>query len=270
MGITVGGAALAGAVAARHREINRRLSNVDERELRSPSLLPGWDRLTIVCHLRFGAVATARMTEDAVAGRSTSFYPDGRAVQRQATLEPDRGESHADVVRSLADQSTRLDELWRTLDDRLWRLPVEEPEENPDLGRIDVWTLAILRLTEVEVHGSDLDLDLSPWSTTFVSAALPMRLGWLPTRRANHRSPDRLVAGSWNLVSTDGPSFLVRARGKRVAVDQAEPGADADASIIGTSRELLSFILGRTALDDLETRGDQDLAASFLAAFPPP
>lgn len=42
--------------------------------------------------------------------------------------------------------------------------------------------LAVLRLTEVEVHGFDLDIGCTPWSEVFVDVALPTRIRRLATR----------------------------------------------------------------------------------------
>ena len=72
-------------------------------DLLAPSALPEWSRLTIACHLRYGAEALARMTHDALAGRTTAYYPGGRDEQRPGTLVPRRGEAPVDVVQSLAD-----------------------------------------------------------------------------------------------------------------------------------------------------------------------
>ena len=270
MAAQVAGTLLAEAVANRHSEISQSLLDVDPTEFQQPSRLPGWDRLTIVSHLRYGAAASHRMTEDALDGRPTAFYPVGRETQRAATLRPDANERPAEVVASLAEWSQQLDGLWLRLDEQDWHLPVKEPDDNQDLGDITLWTLALLRLTEVEVHGGDLDLDLSPWSDTFISAALPMRLHWLPTRRSNHQPVDQSPDGNWAFISTDGPSFLVSARGATVRVHEDADESQAHASIIGSGRQLLAFILGRVAIDSLEIRGDRNLAASFLAAFPAP
>jgi hypothetical protein len=84
---------------------------------------------------------------------------------------------------------------------------IQEPPDNSDLDPITLWTLALVRLTRVEVHGQDLDLTLSPWSVSFVEAALPTRLLRLPTRRSNHRAIDDSINGSWGLVATDAPAF---------------------------------------------------------------
>lgn len=266
------------AVAARHNEIGEALGRLDDEALRAPSLLPDWDRLTILCHLRYGAMASHRMTGEARAGSPTAFYPEGRTSQRPATLRPADRETARDVVASLAEESRRLDDLWRAVGDDEWPLEVTEPASNPDLGNVSLWILALLRLTEVEVHGLDLDLDLRPWSTTFVAAALPMRLQWLATRRPNPNQADYAIDGTWLLRATDGPSYTVRATGPHVEVDTAvgTDGAVGDslgpagAAIIGGQSELLAFILGRRELGSLRIDGDAELAQRFLGAFPGP
>ncbi len=264
------GRSVAAAVAVRQAEVIRTLAELEDQQLREMSRLPEWDRLTIACHLRFGALASERMTTDALGGRPTAFYPEGREHQREATLQPGQGESATDVISSLGQVSNRLDQLWGELDDEQWATEVHEPEDNKDLGLITLWTLALLRLTEVEVHGHDLNLDLSPWSDTFVEAALPTRLTWLPTRRSNHQSTDESIDGTWALVATDGPAFRITATATHVDVEPAPATSRADATIAGTAAGLLAFILGRATLDDLQIRGDRTHAARFLQAFPAP
>lgn len=205
------------------------------------SLLPGWSRLTIACHLRYGAEALRWMTDDALGGRPTSYYPDGRAAQRPATLVVRPGESGPEVVASLADASRRLHELWRGVHD--WQVAVIEPPDNPDLGSIPLERLALARLTEVEVHGTDLGLDLGPWSDVLVRHVLPMRLDWLNTRRSNHRDVDTSIRASWLLVATDMEvSQVVTVDGPSVV---SRPGDEADTRIVGTAAELLALLLGR-------------------------
>jgi hypothetical protein len=45
----------------------RHLAVFEERDILAPSLLPGWTRLAIACHLRYGAEALIRITDDALA-----------------------------------------------------------------------------------------------------------------------------------------------------------------------------------------------------------
>ena len=211
---------------------------LDGADLEAPSTLPGWTRLTIACHLRYGAEAMRRMTIDALAGRRTAYYPEGRDTQRPGTLLR-RGDE--DVVVELREASALLDVTWSAVTD--WTVTVVEPEDNPDLGPYPLLHMPLFRLTEVEVHGADLDLGLPPWSDTLVHAALPMRLERLTRRRA--RRP-----GAWRLVATDGPWEML----ETVVGDGSEPEV-----LAATGRELFALTLGRSSA-----------CASFSEAYPGP
>jgi hypothetical protein len=103
-----------------------------------------------------------------------------------------------------------------------------------------------------------------------VAAALPFRLDWLNSRRANHRDADTAIAGSWLLRATDGPTYLVSVDGARVDSSPAADDAPATAVIDATSRDLLALLLGRPLRAPLRISGDRDFAASFSRAFPGP
>jgi uncharacterized protein (TIGR03083 family) len=258
------------AVRRRTDEVVGALRSLDEDGLRAPSALPGWSRLTIACHLRYGAEAFGRMTAAALEDRPVSYYPGGRAASRPATLEPGPGEAAVDVVASLADHGQALDHRWRDLGEAEWERVVREPEDQPDLGALPLGRLPLLRLTEVEVHGTDLDLGLADWSDVFVRVALPFRLGWLRTRRTNHRRVDDEVAGSWLLTAPDGPTWRVAVDGGAVSSEPVEPGTPADAVIEAPARDLLALLLGRPFRTDPRYGGDVALAQAFPRAFPGP
>jgi hypothetical protein len=95
-------------------------------------------------------------------------------------------------------------------------------------------------------------------------------LGWLATRRANHRAVDRPIRGSWLLHATDGPRWLVTVRDDRVESRPAAHGDVADATIGGSGRDLLALLLGRPPRRPLCFGGDLAFAQSFSAAFPGP
>jgi len=261
---------LAAAATRRTEAIVGALGRLDDDDLRAPSELTGWSRLTIACHLRYGAGALARMTRATLAGLPTAYYPEGRAQQRPRTLVPSEGESAGEVVAALGRHSRDLDEAWSSLDGRAWSLEMVEPPDNPDLGPSDLARLLLLRLTEVEVHGSDLGLGLDDWSDLFVHAALPMRLDWLNSRRVNHRQVDPSLEGSWLLVATDGPSYAVTLRGTRVESRPAGPASVSDAVIESSSRDLLALLLGRAMRGQPRTAGDEHGVERFAAAFPGP
>jgi len=212
-----------------------------DTDLDAPSQLAGWSRLTVACHLRYGAEALRWMTADTLAGRPTSYYPGGRATHRPMTLVRGQGESGAEVVASLGEESAALHEEWRAVMD--WAVPIVEPPDNPDLGPVELRRLALARLTEVEVHGTDLGVGLGPWSEVFVRLVLPMRLEWLNSRRSNHRDVDTSIQASWLLVATDLKiSQVVTVDGPTVV---SRSGDSADAMIVGTGAELLALLLGR-------------------------
>jgi uncharacterized protein (TIGR03083 family) len=257
---------VAEAARARTAEVVAALS---PKDVTSPSMLPGWDRLTIACHLRYGARASLRMTEDSLSGEATSFYPQGRSAQRPGTLAPDPGETPAQVLASLGEESTWLHETWSQLTVSDWSTVIEEPLGSHDLGSTTISQIALLRLTEVEVHGSDLGIGLGDWSDVFVATALPTRIGWLATRRSNHRAIDPAVQGSWLFVSEIG-CWRVEVRGSEVSSGPAEPTDRADCEMHAPARDLLATLLGRPTRDPISIHGNADLAQAFGRAFPGP
>ncbi len=268
------GPAIAAAVAARTAEVVGRLEELagvpGPGGLEGPSALDGWSRGTVACHLRYGARALRRLTDAALAGRPAAYYPGGRAKDRPATLVPAPGETAAGVVASLAAEAAALERRWASLSPARWDRTLQEPPGAPDLGPVSLAALALTRLTEVEVHGTDLDAGLGDWGPTFVRLALPFRLSWLAVRRTNHRAVDPAVQGSWLLVAAGGPATLVTVDGDEVRVAAAGPAAPADCVLEGSGRDLLALLLGRPAVAPLSVRGDAGLAAAFSRAFPGP
>jgi hypothetical protein len=214
------------------------------------------------------------MTKTALRGDPTAYYPHGRTVQRPGTLLPRKAEGSVDVVASLAGESFWLDQAWRDLTKAEWSTEVVEPKGNADLGPRGLDALVLLRLTEVEVHGTDLDVGLPDWSEIFVETALPVRVRWLETRGRNQTvaagtfaPPSRV---SWLLRPSDGPAHLVTVDDDVVKTEPADAATKADATIEGTSRDLLALLLGRPARDRLRTRGSVEIAMSFSRLFPGP
>ena len=258
------------AVRRRTEELVGALQGLDDDGLRAPSALPGWSRLTIACHLRYGAEAFWRMTAAALEDRPAAFYPGGREAQRPGTLEPSAGEAPGDVVASLAERSAALDQLWTGMAPEAWAGEVREPDGQRDLGPLPLASLPLLRLTEIEVHGSDLDLDLDDWSGVFVGAALPFRLDWLNRRRTNHRRVDDAVTGSWLLTAPDGPTWRVAVEDGAVTSQPAAPDTPADAVVEAPARDLLALLMGRPFRTEPRYCGDVELGRAFSRAFPGP
>jgi hypothetical protein len=261
---------LAAAVAQRHAQLVDALGALDREALLAPSRLAGWDRLTIACHLRYGAQALHDMTSAALAGHPAAFYPGGRTSQRPATLQPAPDETPQEVVASFADRCAQLDRLWAGLAVPQWSIEVVEPRDNVDLGSAAVARLAMLRLTEVEVHGSDLDLGLDEWSEIFIDIALPFRLDWLNTRRTNHHPFDENLHGSWLLVADDGPAQLITVDASGVRSRPATQHTPTTATIHTSRRDLLALLLGRPLRRPPHVTGDTSFGLAFSRSFPGP
>lgn len=262
-------AELARAGATRTTRLLSLLGDLDEAEFDAPSGLPGWSRQTIVCHLRYGASAFLRMTRDALGGRETSYYPEGRERQRPATLRPAPHESAVDVLKDWRTLAAALDAEWAVVGER-WSTPVIEPSGNADLGTIPLARLALARLTEVDVHGTDLNINAPDWSSVLCEVGLVTRLHWLATRRTNHRTFDVSIAGSWLLSDDDGLRWIVTADGRDVVSRRAADDDEPRGTIHGSRRDLLALLLGRPLRDPLRFTGDVAFAQSFQAAFPGP
>jgi uncharacterized protein (TIGR03083 family) len=265
-----GAVGVARASGTRTAQLLAVLRGLDTAAFDRPSHLPGWSRLTIVCHLRYGATALIRMTSDALAGRETSYYPGGRAAHRPTTLAPAAGEQPEDVLAGWERTSARLDEAWSSLGQDEWAMTISEPGDNRDLGEVPLARLALARLTEVDVHGVDLDIGFPDWSEVLVDVALPTRLAWLATRRTNHREFDRSVEGRWLLVA-DGFEWNVSVVDGRVSSAPAQDVADPPRAMIsGSRRDLLALLLGRPRRRPLDIGGDAEFGAAFERAFPGP
>ena len=197
---------------------------------------------------------TRRMTQATIGGQPTTFYPEGRELQRPKTLRPAPGESSRQVVESFAEQSAELADVWAGISPSEWVRPVVESGNVGELPRmpLTIGDLALLRLTEVEVHGTDLGMGLSGWSTEFVEAALPRRISWLGTRTRPNLDDSSDLPMTWLFAATDGPSYLVRIdTARQTTADIATFEATAQHRIQGPSCELLAVILGRRVSQDL-------------------
>ncbi|MEM8934616.1 MAG: maleylpyruvate isomerase family mycothiol-dependent enzyme [Acidobacteriota bacterium] len=260
-------ATIAAAVADRHAELSELLDDLEELEIRAASGLAGWDRMTVLCHLRYGAEASLRVTEAALRGERAAFYPDGRTVERPWTLQPRPGEGPFDIVREFRRSAAALDAAWAAMGTTDWDVVAVEPDDNPDLGPMSLGALAVLRLTEVEVHGVDLDVGAADWSDAFIAAALPLRLRWLPDRRAHCEDGEHGATGSWSFRPDEGDpvTITVDADGARV-----DDGATGEVEFAGAPATLLGVLLGRRPLSDLRIEGDRSAAEAFANAFPSP
>ena len=248
--------AIVHACERRSREIVDALRGLSDDEMRAPSALPDWSRLTILCHIRYGTAAHLAMTPAVVHGQPTSYYPGGRVAQRPGTLEPEPGESPTDVLDSFERACDELYALWETLTPSQWEQRLIEPDDNRDLGSPSMYELAILRLTETDVHGIDFELGLSDWSDELSHAGLPFRIG-----RLRLRTVPAGATGAWRLQTHEGESYGVTVSNGLISLD-TRLGA---ATISGSRRDLFALLMGRSFVGDVAGPVE-----SFREMFPGP
>lgn len=262
------GPAIAAAIAWGHTRLIARLHELSDEELLADSSLPDWSRLTVVCHIRFGAEAINRIVTATVAGEEALFYPGGRAEQRPGTLFPESGETPRDVVASFADRCDELDATLADLSDADWAKVSREPDGKRDLGPQTVEQLAILRLTELDVHAVDMHIGITEWSETFARVGLPLRIDRLGKFLSNNPAAPERPDGSWLVRADDGRAYRVTSNAGIVTTRVAEWDERADGVIDGSSRDLIALMLGRELVGEINY--SNDFAKGFAAAFPGP
>jgi maleylpyruvate isomerase len=162
-------------VVAVERRLAVTTASVDDRAMRSPSLLPGWTVGHLLTHLARNADSHLRRTAAAVAGEAADQYPGG-AAQRSGEIEDGAGRSAAEILADVRDSSTRMLGAWEDVPPGAWGGVTRDfsGTERP------LRELPGRRWIEVEVHLIDLGTGptAADWSDDFIDARLPpMRAG---------------------------------------------------------------------------------------------
>jgi maleylpyruvate isomerase len=144
---------------------------LNEDDLRSPSLLPGWTRADVLWHVGQVADAMRNLLVSARTGQDSGV--SGQA--REGAPERAGSRTKADLVAYLADSAMALRIVGRQLPDEVWQAPLRVP----DLAPFPAAELLTRRLTEVELHHCDLGTGYGPadWPAAFATMELaePMR-----------------------------------------------------------------------------------------------
>ena len=248
-------AAVGAAISARTDELCDRLGALELDDLDGPSLLPDWTRLTIACHLRYGAQALRQITAATLAEVPSSYYPGGRDLQRPFTLSPALGEPRQHVLDSLRHESGELRALWVALEDGDWDRPmIPHPDDDDSLGAMPLRDLALLRLVEVMVHGSDIGLGLAPWPLTFGQWVLPLRI---ERARVVHN------AGFDAVVEFDASDAGVRRATFRNGAVTEAPDAPPELVVRAVANDLVALLMGRQPMGPVTMDGDADVMVRF-------
>jgi maleylpyruvate isomerase len=140
-----------------------------EDDLRVPSLLPGWTRAHVLAHLARDADALRGVLAAVRSGQDRPAYASAQA--REAAIETGAAQRAADLTADVADSARALRFVIKQLPDEAWLVPVRvlDPAPFPAAGVL-TW-----RLTEVELHHSDLATGYRPadWPAAFAALDLP-------------------------------------------------------------------------------------------------
>jgi maleylpyruvate isomerase len=252
-------------------DLSASLARASAFELGEPSLLEGWSRAHVVAHLANVAAALVRMTHDALADRSTSMYPDGRAL-RDAEIESVAAQPWEDLHAWFVQSTGALTNTWHSVPWERWGQPFTESE----LGSMQFGRLVGLRLTEVEVHHADLAVGFGPreWSPALTRTCLPLRVASLGRLR-RRPDADHTINGSWVLECDElDQRWSVHANHGEVRIDEIEQSdhdrPTADVVLRGSALDLTAVLLGRQDPAMLAVSGDTARAGAFKRAFPGP
>jgi maleylpyruvate isomerase len=207
----------------------RSASGLSEQQLGEPSLLPGWSRGHVLTHIARNADGLRNLLIWAQTGTETPQYASVEA--REQDIEAGADRTGEEFAADIAASAKAFAQLAGELPDEGWHASVRMMSG----AVIPASSVLPTRLFEVEVHHVDLGVGYRPadWPDWFVNEELYRISGRLT------QDPDAPSA-VLNDAQT-GRQFFVRADG---------PSALA---ITGPGYDLLAWMLGRSAGDELST-----------------
>lgn len=204
---------------------------LDDEDLVTPSLLPGWSRAHVVAHVARNADALVRLATWARTGTETRMYASAEA--REAEIERTAAEPAAELRHLVTATAAELDQALDAMDEQAWGAQVQAL----DGRRFPAAVLPWMRVRETWLHAVDLGtgvgLDDAPDGlvdelAADVTATLGRADGCPAVRlRPTDRDPGRATA--WRL------------------------GPDGDATTVaGPAGALVVWLTGRSDGADLE------------------
>jgi maleylpyruvate isomerase len=148
------------------------LTELDDEDVRAPSLLPGWTRAHVITHVARNADALADVLHGAQLGEVRAQYPSDE--ERDADIEAGAGRSAAELMEDSVASAGR----WRQAAEQLHADHLENLcERTPGGKSYPARRVPLSRRTEVEVHHADLDIGYTAadWPEEFVEALFKRR-----------------------------------------------------------------------------------------------
>jgi maleylpyruvate isomerase len=171
-------------VDAAQRRLVAAIVDLDDEQLRRPSLLPGWTVAHVLTHVARTADSHRRRAHAAARGESVDQYPGGYEG-RAAEIERGAARPAPEIRDDVAGSAEAMRAAWRDVPDEGWEVVSRDVG-----GRArPLHGLPARRWQELEVHVVDLDVGVThrDWSPDFVSV-------WLPVLRAG--APARMPGGT--------------------------------------------------------------------------
>ncbi len=205
------------------------LTELNDEQMRAPSLLPGWSRGHLVTHLARNADGLCNLLHWAQTGEARYMYTSQEA--RDADIEAGCGRSAAELREDAAASAGRFLQAVNELDEGHQDAIVAR---TPGAPTFKARTCVLLRRIEVEVHHADLDVGFTQhdWTPGFAELML-------------HRGiKDR----------ADGPAMVLRSTDSGEVWKYGVQGQGPQVS--GTSADLAWWVLGRGDGEGLRTDAD--------------
>jgi maleylpyruvate isomerase len=195
---------------------------ISDQQAREPSLLPGWSRGHLLTHLARNADGLRNLLTWARTGATTPQYSSPQ--ERSEGIERGAGRPAAELLADLAESAAALDAAAASLPEEAWAAHVAWHA---------AWYTLWRRLTEVEIHHVDLGLGYSraDWPEAFAAYSLEQYAEFFDAE--------------------DAPAAVLRAPDARVVVRIGPPADQPATTVTGPVRDLLAWLTGRSAGDEL-------------------
>jgi maleylpyruvate isomerase len=229
-------------IAAATDRLLASIAGLADAQLREASLLPGWTRGHVLCHIARNADGLGNLLRWADTGTQMPMYRSAQA--RDADIEAGAGRRASELAADVSASAAAFAQRAAGLPARAWSVPVRalRGPSFPARGILD------RRLSEVEIHHVDLGAGYTAadWPEAFVAAALPE------------------VAASF-AGRADTPGCRVLPDGARDGfwIGPGQPGP-APVVVTGPGRDVLGWLLGR-----LDGTGLRVTPAGTVPALPP-
>lgn len=163
-------------VAATHQRLLEIVDSLTVEQFAGSSLLPGWNRKTLIVHLGLNARSHVHLLECAAKGEVGEQYIGGPSARQRAIDEMSK-KSAEDVVSELRQAIYALEGQWARTSYEAWLGTAVTATG----GVIAIHELPFLRWRETVVHLSDLDVGVSyeQWPNLYVRLELErQKMAW--------------------------------------------------------------------------------------------